>query len=174
MQEEPMPHPEECGTLIVTGASRGIGAAIARLAGERGYAVAVNFATGEAEARSIVEQITSAGGRAHALQADVSHEEDVIRLFETAQSELGPITALGQQRRNYRRILARGIGERKNSTASHGRERHWSILVRARSGPAHVNSSRRQRGRYREHFFARGTHRLRRRMGTLRGVEGCD
>jgi len=89
-----MPHPEECGTLIVTGASRGIGAAIARLAGERGYAVAVNFATGEAEARSIVEQITSAGGRAHALQADVSHEEDVIRLFETAQSELGPITAL--------------------------------------------------------------------------------
>src|SRR5208337_574749 len=57
-------------------------------------AVAVNFATGEAEARSIVEQITSAGGRAHALQADVSHEEDVIRLFETAQSELGPITAL--------------------------------------------------------------------------------
>jgi NAD(P)-dependent dehydrogenase (short-subunit alcohol dehydrogenase family) len=81
----------DCGTLIVTGASRGIGAAIARMASERGYAVAVNFATGEAEARSLVEQIASAGGRAYVTQADVSREEDVIRLFETAEKKLGPI-----------------------------------------------------------------------------------
>lgn len=89
-----MPRPKECGTLIVTGGSRGIGAAIARLAGERGYAVAVNFATGEAEARSLVEEITSAGAPAHAVQADVSREGDVVRLFETAERELGAIRAL--------------------------------------------------------------------------------
>jgi NAD(P)-dependent dehydrogenase (short-subunit alcohol dehydrogenase family) len=82
------------GTLIVTGASRGIGAAIATLAGERGYAVAVNFATGAAEAKTVVENILAAGGRALAIQADISHEQDILRLFETAERELGPIKAL--------------------------------------------------------------------------------
>jgi NAD(P)-dependent dehydrogenase (short-subunit alcohol dehydrogenase family) len=82
------------GSLIVTGASRGIGAAIARLAGERGFSVAVNFSTGEIEARALVAQIISAGGGAFAIQADVAREEDVIRLFRTAEHELGPIKAL--------------------------------------------------------------------------------
>lgn len=82
------------GTLIVTGASRGIGAAIATLAASRGFSVAVNFATGKSEAEVIAKQIVSAGGRACAIQADVSREEDVIRLFETAERELGPIKAL--------------------------------------------------------------------------------
>ena len=89
-----MPNPDQLGTLIVTGASRGIGAAIARLAGDRGFSVAVNFATGEAEAQGIVRQIISAGGRARAIQADVAREEDVVRLFETAESELGEIKGL--------------------------------------------------------------------------------
>ena len=82
------------GTLIVTGASRGIGAAIATLAGERRFSVAVNYATGEPEARSVVEKIVSSGGRARAIQADVGREEDIIRLFATAERELGPIKAL--------------------------------------------------------------------------------
>jgi len=82
------------GTLIVTGASRGIGAAIATLAGERGFSVAVNFSTGAAEAKEVVERIVSAGGRACAMHADVSREGDVIRLFETAEIQLGPITGL--------------------------------------------------------------------------------
>jgi NAD(P)-dependent dehydrogenase (short-subunit alcohol dehydrogenase family) len=89
-----MTNAEERGTLIVTGASRGIGAAIARLAGERGYSVAVNFSTGDREANSIVEQIISAGGRACAIQADISREDDIVRLFETAEDVLGPIRAL--------------------------------------------------------------------------------
>ena len=89
-----MANKNECGTLIVTGASRGIGAAIANLAGERGFSVAVNFATGTAEAAAVVEQIVSAGGRAYAIQADVAREEDVVRLFETAERELGPVKAL--------------------------------------------------------------------------------
>jgi NAD(P)-dependent dehydrogenase (short-subunit alcohol dehydrogenase family) len=84
----------ECGTLVVTGASRGIGAAIAKLASERGFSVAVNFLTGEPEARAIADQIIAAGGRACAIQADVAREEDVVRLFETAERELGPIKAL--------------------------------------------------------------------------------
>lgn len=84
----------DLGTLIVTGASRGIGAAVAKLAGERGYAVAVNFSTGEGDARKVVEEIVSRGGRAVAIEADVAREEDVVRMFETAEQKLGPIKAL--------------------------------------------------------------------------------
>jgi NAD(P)-dependent dehydrogenase (short-subunit alcohol dehydrogenase family) len=82
------------GKLVVTGASRGIGAAIAELAAGRGFSVAVNFASGQAEAEAVVEKIVAAGGRACAIQADVAQEEDVLRLFATAERELGPITAL--------------------------------------------------------------------------------
>jgi NAD(P)-dependent dehydrogenase (short-subunit alcohol dehydrogenase family) len=85
---------QNLGTLIVTGASRGIGAAIATLAGERGYAVVVNFATSEGEAKKVVNEIVAAGGRAIAIQADVSREEDIARMFETAERDLGPIKAL--------------------------------------------------------------------------------
>jgi NAD(P)-dependent dehydrogenase (short-subunit alcohol dehydrogenase family) len=84
----------QSGTLIVTGASRGIGAAIAQLAGERGYAVAVNFSTGESEAKKVVADITGTGSRAFAIQADVSREEDILRMFDTAEREFGPIKAL--------------------------------------------------------------------------------
>ena len=84
----------QSGTLIVTGASRGIGAAIARLAAERGYAVAVNFASGSAEAQSVARKIVDAGGRAFPVQADVSREDHVIKMFEIAERELGTITAL--------------------------------------------------------------------------------
>ena len=89
-----MSNQNEYGTLIVTGASRGIGAAIAKLAGERGFSVAVGFAAGAAEAARVAEQIVSAGGRACAIRADVAREEDVVRLFEAAERELGPLKAL--------------------------------------------------------------------------------
>jgi NAD(P)-dependent dehydrogenase (short-subunit alcohol dehydrogenase family) len=85
---------QRLGTLIVTGASRGIGAAVAALAGAGGYAVVVNFLTGEAEAAAVVNGIISAGGRAVAIRGDVSREEDIVRLFETAERELGPIKGL--------------------------------------------------------------------------------
>jgi NAD(P)-dependent dehydrogenase (short-subunit alcohol dehydrogenase family) len=79
---------------IITGASRGIGAATAILAGGRGYAVCVNYLRNEEAARKVVEAIERAGGRALAVAADISREEDVRRLFETADAELGPVTAL--------------------------------------------------------------------------------
>jgi NAD(P)-dependent dehydrogenase (short-subunit alcohol dehydrogenase family) len=78
----------------VTGASRGIGAAIATLAAERGFSVAVNFSKGKDEAEEIARRIVSTGGHACAIQADVAREEDVIRLFETAERELGATTGL--------------------------------------------------------------------------------
>jgi len=82
------------GAIIVTGASRGIGAAVAKLAAARGFSVAVTFSTGETEAGAVAKEIIAAGGRAYAIQADVAREEDVIRLFETSEFELGPIKAL--------------------------------------------------------------------------------
>ncbi len=85
---------EKNGTLIVTGASRGIGAAIARLAARTSYAVAINFNTGEAEAKKVSKEITDAGGRALAIRADVSREDHTVALFQTAERELGPISAL--------------------------------------------------------------------------------
>jgi NAD(P)-dependent dehydrogenase (short-subunit alcohol dehydrogenase family) len=78
----------------VTGASRGIGAAVARLAGTAGYAVAVNFALDQAAGEAVVHSIVSAGGRAIAVRGDVAIEADVVRLFETAERELGRIYGL--------------------------------------------------------------------------------
>ena len=77
------------GTLIVTGASRGIGAATARLAAERGYAVCLNYRRDHAAAIGVLHEIHSMGGHAVAVRADVGDETDVVRLFDEAGS-LGP------------------------------------------------------------------------------------
>jgi len=82
------------GTLVVTGGGRGVGAAVARLAGSVGYAVAVDYAEDEASASGVAGDICRAGGRAVAIRADVSQEADVLALFETAERELGPLAAL--------------------------------------------------------------------------------
>lgn len=79
---------------IVTGGSRGIGAAVARILGHNGYNVAVNFAVNETAARRVVEDLIAAGAKAVAIRGDVAKEGDILRLFETAESELGPIRAL--------------------------------------------------------------------------------
>jgi NAD(P)-dependent dehydrogenase (short-subunit alcohol dehydrogenase family) len=84
----------ELGTLIVTGASRGIGAAVAKLAGARGYAVIVNFEKGEAEARAVVNEILGGGGHALGVRADVGCEADIVRMFQTAEGDSRPITGL--------------------------------------------------------------------------------
>lgn len=80
--------------MIVTGGGRGIGAATARLAAARGYAVCVNYLRNEPAASTVVHEITEAGGRAFAVAADVAREDDVTRLFEDVDRVLGPVTAL--------------------------------------------------------------------------------
>jgi NAD(P)-dependent dehydrogenase (short-subunit alcohol dehydrogenase family) len=82
------------GMMIVTGGGRGIGAATARLAASRGYAVCVNYRQRRDAADAVVAAIAAAGGRALAVAADVAKEADVVRLFDTAQETLGVLTAL--------------------------------------------------------------------------------
>lgn len=80
--------------MVITGGSRGIGAATARLAATRGYAACISYLTSEQAARSVVADIEGGGGRAIAVAADVASEADVVRLFEAAERELGKVAAL--------------------------------------------------------------------------------
>ena len=80
--------------IVITGAGRGIGAATALLAAQRGYSVCVNFRENRTAADGVVRAIEAAGGRAIGVAADVSREADVVRLFATCDSSLGPPTAL--------------------------------------------------------------------------------
>jgi NAD(P)-dependent dehydrogenase (short-subunit alcohol dehydrogenase family) len=80
--------------VLVTGASRGIGAAAARLAAERGYDVCVNYVRNRDDADAVVADIRRIGRRALAVQADVAVEADVVSLFDTCDRELGTLTAL--------------------------------------------------------------------------------
>ncbi|MBA1243221.1 SDR family oxidoreductase [Pseudomonas japonica] len=79
---------------LVTGASRGIGAALALRLVDEGYAVAINYARSAAEAEALVKRITDEGGRAVAIQADVSKSEDVRRLFDETENQLGKLDVL--------------------------------------------------------------------------------
>ena len=80
--------------LLITGASRGIGAETARLAAERGYDVCVNYRTNATAADAVVADVRARGAGAIAVQADVAVESDVVRLFEAVDRELGPLDAL--------------------------------------------------------------------------------
>ena len=80
--------------VLITGASRGIGAATARLAASRGYDVCVNYRRDAAAADEVRRDIDAAGRRAIAVAADVGVEADVVRLFETCDRALGPVTAV--------------------------------------------------------------------------------
>lgn len=79
---------------LVTGASRGIGAAVAELAAKAGYDVGVNFAQDEVAARQVVDRVKALGRRAIAIRADVSNEVQVLQMFATLDLELGRLTAL--------------------------------------------------------------------------------
>lgn len=85
---------EQMSTILVTGASGGIGAEVARLASARRVPVAIHFLQNKPAAESLAKEIVAAGGRALAIQADIGGEQDVVRLFDTAARELGPIGGL--------------------------------------------------------------------------------
>lgn len=93
------PHPEavdpkRAGVMLVTGGSRGIGAAIARRAARSGYDVCVNYARARNRAEDVVRDIEAMGRRAIAVQADVAEEGDVQKMFAAVDGALGPVTAL--------------------------------------------------------------------------------
>lgn len=81
------------GVLVVTGGSRGIGAACARLGAREGFAVCVNYASNRQAADEVVADIMAAGGVASAVQGDVQHEDDVARIFAHADT-MGAVTGL--------------------------------------------------------------------------------
>jgi NAD(P)-dependent dehydrogenase (short-subunit alcohol dehydrogenase family) len=80
--------------ILITGGATGIGQATALLAAQKGYAVAINFAHSDRAARDLVSQIEALGQAAVAVKADIAEEEEVVRMFETMDRELGPIDAL--------------------------------------------------------------------------------
>jgi len=81
-------------TLLITGGSRGIGAATARLAAQRGYAVCISYLRNKSAAEAVVDDILALGGRAMAIAADVGIETEVIRLFGAVNAQYGSISAL--------------------------------------------------------------------------------
>jgi len=91
--------------VIVTGASRGIGAATALLLAAQGYAVVVNYRQQQAAAEAVVQAIITAGGRAIAVAADVSQEAEVVRLFDFAEQQLGVVGC--SPKANWRRSVWR-------------------------------------------------------------------
>lgn len=80
--------------ILVTGGSRGIGAAVAQLAAARGYAVAISYVSNRAAADAVTQGIVKAGGRAIAVRSDVAVEAEIVNLFRTVDQELGVLTAL--------------------------------------------------------------------------------
>jgi NAD(P)-dependent dehydrogenase (short-subunit alcohol dehydrogenase family) len=82
------------GVLVVTGASRGIGAATAVLGARRGYRVCVNYVRNKAAADAVLDVIAADGGEAIAVQADIGRQDDVSRLFATVDERLGTVSAL--------------------------------------------------------------------------------
>ena len=84
-------HPK---TILITGGSRGIGAACAKLAASHGYQVAINYANNDAAATAVIEEITANGGRAQAFKADVTQDQEVTDLFKAVDTAFGSIDVL--------------------------------------------------------------------------------
>ena len=82
------------GPLIITGASRGIGAAIARLAAQRGYPICINYKSAREQAETLVRELEAEGAKAIAVQGDVSIEADVMRVFKSCDKRLGTLVGL--------------------------------------------------------------------------------
>ena len=104
---------------LVTGASRGIGRAVAIELASRGYRVAVNYQSSQTSAEEAVAIITEAGGTAIAVQADVSYQEQVKSLFETVTKELGPVE-----------VLVNNAGITRDNLLMRMKDEEWLVVMR--------------------------------------------
>lgn len=105
-------------TALVTGASRGIGRAIALALVKEGYAVAVNYAGSREAAEAVRDEITAAGGQAFILQGDVSSAEDVDRIFKTVKEEFG-----------FLDVLVNNAGITRDSLLVRMKENQWDEVI---------------------------------------------
>ena len=105
-------------TALVTGASRGIGRAIALALVKEGYAVAVNYAGSREAAEAVRDEITAAGGQAFILQGDVSSAEDVDRIFKTVKEEFG-----------FLDVLVNNAGITRDSLFIRMKEEQWDEVI---------------------------------------------
>lgn len=105
-------------TALVTGASRGIGRAIALALAKEGYAVAVNYAGSREAAEAVRDEITAAGGQAFILQGDVSSAEDVDRIFKTVKEEFG-----------FLDVLVNNAGITRDSLFIRMKENQWDEVI---------------------------------------------
>jgi NAD(P)-dependent dehydrogenase (short-subunit alcohol dehydrogenase family) len=80
--------------IVITGASRGIGAATARLAAREGYRICINYVSDDEAAQRVLAEVRELGAEAITVKADVSVEDEIIHLFQRVDAELGPVTAL--------------------------------------------------------------------------------
>jgi NAD(P)-dependent dehydrogenase (short-subunit alcohol dehydrogenase family) len=85
---------KRAGVLLITGGASGIGAETARRAASRGYSIAINYRTRDAEAKKVVADVQAKGAKAIAIKADMASESDIVRMFEETTKALGPITQL--------------------------------------------------------------------------------
>ena len=106
--------------LLITGGSRGIGAAVARLAAAEGFAVGLNYRERDDAAAALVAEIAAGGGRARAMQADVASEADIERLFAEVENELGQLAAL---------VNSAGIGGHHAPVADFSGERLTRLMA---------------------------------------------
>jgi short chain dehydrogenase len=155
------------GVLLVTGGARGIGAAVSRLAGRRGYQVAVNYRTRASAADAVVREIEELGGRAVAIGADVSRETEVERLFKETERHLGPLTGVVSNAGITGR--ASRIDEVDAETLQ--RVLDVNIALRARSGATSFNTMGWPRGRYRPRLLGGRNARQPQRMGLVCRVQ---
>ena len=129
------------GCALVTGASRGIGAAIARALAGDGWAVAVNYRTGERAAGETVERIEQDGGRALAVRADVTEAEQMERLFDALERDFGRVL-----------VLVNNAGVRHDDLAVSLTDADWAQVIDTNLSAAFRATRRALRGMIRERF----------------------